>query len=115
MQMDASMGAVSAIMEMLLYERNGLHYVFRGAPREWSEASFGPIRTDGAFLVSGALARGRPRRVTVQSPAGGVFRPANPWPDPARVRRGRGPARMVSGPVLKVGMRRGETVTIEPA
>lgn len=58
MQMDAAMGALTAILELLVQcRRDGIHVLPR-LPKHWRALTFDGIRTDGAFLV-GATVRGR--------------------------------------------------------
>jgi hypothetical protein len=107
MQMDAGMSAVAAIMEMMLHTRRGVNYLFAGAPAHWRKVSFGPMRTEGAFLVSAAREDGVVTGVRVTSLAGGVFRLANPWaPGVARIRQNAKVTEQ-SGEVLEVSTRRG--------
>jgi hypothetical protein len=114
MQMDAGMGAVTAIQEMLLHVRRGVNHVFRGAPAAWKNASFANFRTDGAFVVSAERKGGCVKSVTVSAPAeGGTFRLANPWPGrAAAVSRGRR-RETVAGDTLEIRLTKGKTVRIE--
>jgi alpha-L-fucosidase 2 len=112
MQMDAGMGCVTAVQEMLLHQRRGVHYLFRGAPPRWREVSFGPMRTDGAFLVSAERVAGTVKAVRITGEAGGTFRMANPWGGPAKLKRAGGKAETVDGGVLEIATKRGETVTV---
>lgn len=115
MQIEAGMGCVAAIQEMLLHVRGGVTHLFRGAPARWRRVGFSGFRTDGAFLVSARRRDGRVGPVAVRSLAGGTLRLANPWPGAAVVRCGRGPQERLSGQVLAIAMRRGETAQIRPA
>jgi hypothetical protein len=114
MQMDAGMSCVTAIMEMLLNSRRGIHYLFAGAPARWEEVSFEGIRTEGAFLVSAARAGGEVGKVKLESLAGGTFRLANPWNAPASARSGRKSWKLV-GPVLDIAAEKGETIELTKA
>ncbi len=58
MQMDAGMGAVTAVMELLVQCRRDGIYVLPRLPRHWRQLTFDGIRTEGAFLI-GATVRGR--------------------------------------------------------
>ncbi len=58
MQIDAAMGAVTAVMELLVQCRQDGVYVLPRLPRHWRQLTFDGIRTEGAFLV-GATVRGR--------------------------------------------------------
>ena len=114
MQIEAGMGCVAAIQEMLLHVRGGVTHLFRGAPQAWERVGFERFRTDGAFLVSARRRRGRVGPVTVRSLAGGTLRLANPWPGAALVRRGPREERF-EGEVLAIPMRRGESARIRAA
>jgi len=114
MQMDGGMGAVAAVQEMLLHTRRGVTHLFGGAPAGWKQVAFSGMRADGAFLIDAARERGLVVRVDVQSPAGGVFRLANPWGSGAAIIRG-GRRETASGPVLNISTRRGERLLLRPA
>ncbi|MHB9132885.1 MAG: glycosyl hydrolase family 95 catalytic domain-containing protein [Armatimonadota bacterium] len=112
MQMDAGMSCTAAIQEMLLHTRRGVNYLFAGAPKRWRKASFGPMRTDGAFLVS-AEKDGTAICIKVKSLAGGAFKLANPWGDgPVQVLREGKKHDTVSGAILDIPMKRGEKIEI---
>jgi len=115
MQMDAGMACTAAIQEMMLHTRRGVNYLFAGVPPRWRRAAFGPLRTDGAFLVSAQYRAGTVTRVEVESPAGGVFKLANPWSAPARIRRADRTSEMATGDVLDIATAPGETVVIKRA
>jgi hypothetical protein len=111
MQMDAGMAATAAVQEMMLHVRRGVNILFAGAPREWKHVRFGPMRTDGGFLVSAERERGVVAQVKVQSPFGGVLRLKNPWDGPATVRR-KGKATALAGKILEVATKRGDRLTL---
>ena len=111
MQIEAGMSCVAAIQEMLLFERDGINYLFGGAPKRWRGARFKNMRTDGAFLLSARLRQGRVGPVQVKSLAGGTFRLANPWQGAGRLRR-EGREQQLSGAVFEIEMKRGETVEL---
>ncbi len=72
-------------------------------------ASSLPARTDGAFLISGNRENGEVKRITVESPAGGLFSLANPWDDhPVAIRRKGQPAEIISGTILRIFTAPGE-------
>lgn len=121
MQMDAGMSCTAAIQEMMLHTRRGslatrgVTHVFAGCPKRWKDASFGPMRTDGAFFVSAARRDGIVERVHVKSPAGGTLKLANPWSGTATVTRKGRKAEEVSGPVLEIATKPGESIEITQA
>ena len=74
MQMDATMGFITAITELLVCNRrDGLH-VTPAIPRRWRKFSFDGIRCEGAFLVGASVEDGRVVEVRVQSEKGGQLR-----------------------------------------
>ncbi|MCX7934669.1 MAG: hypothetical protein N3A66_05345 [Planctomycetota bacterium] len=107
----AGMAAAAAVQEMLLHTRRSVNRLFAGVPADWQEAAFENMRTDGAFVVSAWRENGRVAKIAVESPFGGVFRLANPWPGAARVQgrkiRWRGNARVLALPLAA-----GETAII---
>jgi len=113
MQMDGGMSCTAAIQEMLLHTRRGVNHLFAGAPKAWRKASFEHMRTDGAFLVSAKYDAGQVTRVEVESPAGGIFKLANPWDGPAKVRRKGKEAETVEGKVLEIPTEPGEKLVIK--
>ncbi len=112
MQMDAGMGTVSAIMDMLLHTRRGVNYLFAGAPAGWAEVAFSGLLTEGAFLVSARRERGVVQHLQVRSQVGGEFVLANPWAGPVTVLRSNGRREHVEGTVLRVTTRAGESLEI---
>jgi hypothetical protein len=113
MQMDAGMGVTAAIMDMLLHARRGINYLFAGAPPSWESVGFERMLTEGGFLVSAARAGGKVTDVAVDSQNGGVFRLANPWRGPVLVVRAPDQQESLSGAVLEIATKPGETITIE--
>lgn len=80
-QFDAAGGATEAIYEMLCHERQGVTYLFRGAPKRWLDVSFAGVRTTGGVLVSAARREGVVGKVSLAAAAGAAtLRLANPWP-----------------------------------
>ncbi len=115
MQMDAGMGATTAILDMMLHTRRGVNHLFAGAPRSWKRVAFEGMLTEGAFLVDAERADGTVTRVKVHSQVGGTFRLANPWPGPATLVHPSGERQIIGGPVLEIRTDRGQTWTVLPA
>jgi alpha-L-fucosidase 2 len=76
MQMDAGMGMVSAIADLLCHRQRGIHYFFRGCPATWEHVAFERIHTEGGFIVSGRRERGR-ATVSITATRAGTFRYAD--------------------------------------
>ena len=79
MQLDAGMGAVTAVQDMLMHSRRGIVYIFPGIPSRWENASFSDIPCEGGFLVSAQMIDSILMPVTVKSNRGGKIRIGNPW------------------------------------
>ena len=71
MQMDAGMGAVTAILELLVQNRQDGIYVLPGLPKYWRDLTFDGIRAEGAFLIGGTVRDGELCEIRVTSLAGG--------------------------------------------
>lgn len=105
--MDSPMGAVTAILEMLVQCRDdGLHIVTR-LPKWWQDLSFDGVRAEGAFFVGATIRRRRVVEVRVRAEAGGRLTLhhgiAGSWQLDGR------PA---SGPTLETSLAAGQTLTL---
>jgi len=74
MQMDATMGFITAITELLVQNRRDGIHVLPAIPRRWRGLSFDGIRCEGAFLVGADVKDGAVVEVRVKSEKGGVLR-----------------------------------------
>jgi alpha-L-fucosidase 2 len=112
MQMDAIMGAVNAIQEMLLHTVRGTMCVFPAIPRAWQKsASFKAMRAEGAFLVSAEMKEGRITKVEIFSEKGAELKLTNNIAAEIIVCRGEKEAR-TSDRLLRMQTEPGETITI---
>ena len=59
MQLDGTAGAVAAILEMLVHERNGRIRLAPAVPEFWGDVSFDGIRLPGGLSAQGIRANGR--------------------------------------------------------
>lgn len=74
MQMDAGMGAVMAILELLVQcRRDGIH-LLPAIPKRWLSFKFDGVRTEGAFLVGADVCEGRVAEVRIHAEKGGRIR-----------------------------------------
>lgn len=109
MQMDAGMGVVNAILDLLVHERRGVHHLFAGCPQSWRDVQFDGIRVAGGFLVSGKRVDGRVREVQVLSTnRPGTFTMRNPFDVPVRP----SDAVRVDRSLLHVALTPGQSVTV---
>ena len=115
MQMDAGMACVAALQEMLLHLRGGVNYLFSGASARWQQVGFEGMRTEGGFFVSAERRNGKIGRISVKSTNSGLFRLKNPWDGEATLERKGKKKRPLSGIVLEVAAKRGESFVLAPA
>ncbi|MBN2640035.1 MAG: hypothetical protein JXR78_00135 [Victivallales bacterium] len=74
MQLDGTMGAVSALTEMLVHQRGDTVYLFEGIPDKWQEASFSNVHLPGALTVSATRKHGRTVSVQIKSVGDGSIK-----------------------------------------
>ena len=70
MQMDAGMGAVTAVLELLVQCRRDGLYVVPRLPKHWLDLEFDGIRTEGGFLIGATIREGALQEVRITSLAG---------------------------------------------
>jgi hypothetical protein len=115
MQMDAGMGAVAAVAEMLIHERRGVVRVFPGAPSTWRDASFAGMPVSGGFLVGAKLAEGKIAEVEIESRRGGTLRIANPFQSSeATATYSNAEKRMFHGNILELPVKTGASLILTP-
>lgn len=76
-ELDADMGAVSAITEILVQNRNGVVHVLPSLPRKWYEISFDGIWAPGGFQIGARVANRRIVEITVNAHHDGVIKLAH--------------------------------------
>jgi alpha-L-fucosidase 2 len=74
MQMDAAMGAITAVLGMLVQHRADTICIADHWPKRWRDFSFDRIRTEGVFLIGATVHGRRVREVRVESLAGQPLR-----------------------------------------
>ncbi len=77
MQMDATMGFLTAVTELLVQNRRDAIYVLPKLPRRWRQLSFDGIRCEGAFLVGATVTNGATTAIRILSEKGGLLRLAH--------------------------------------
>lgn len=70
MQLDGTMGAATAMLEMLAHKHAGTVNVFQGVPLKWESISFKNIRIPGPFLLSASKESGRLKELIIESIGG---------------------------------------------
>ena len=74
MQLDGTMSGATAIIEMLVHERQGIVHLFPGVPDKWPDISFKNIRLPGAFLISAERKNGRITSLSIKSLKSGIMK-----------------------------------------
>lgn len=77
MQLDAGFGALTAIYELLVQNREDIIYVLPSLHRDWQELSFDNLGAEGAFRVSAKVKDGQCTEISVKSLAGGKLKLAH--------------------------------------
>ena len=115
MQMDAGMGAVAAVQEMLVHERRGVIRVFRGVPRDWRDVAVDGIPMPGGFMVSAEKVAGRLERLEVRATRDGELRFANPWhgtDESVKATLNGKPTRLPKTEIVSIRMKSGDSLLI---
>ena len=81
MQMDAGMGAIVAIQDMLLHSQRGVNFVMHAIPKLWKNLSFVKMPSVGGFLISAEMVKSNVEKVVVEAKFTGTFKLFNPWGD----------------------------------
>lgn len=74
MQLDGTMGAATALLEMLILEKGGIVKLFQGIPEKWRDVSFKNICLPGGFRISAERKGGRICHLHVKSRFGGKLK-----------------------------------------
>ncbi len=115
MQMDAGMGAVTAVQDMLMHSRRGIVYVFPGAPPDWSHACFTDMPCEGGALISATLEQGRTTKIVIKAARALKLRLANPAPaQGVKLAGASGTERISREPVIEIGLSAGDSCVIAP-
>ncbi|MCX7846806.1 MAG: hypothetical protein N2595_02065 [bacterium] len=109
MQLEAGLGAVTAVLELLVQCRDGVIRVLPRLPSRWHEVAFEGIRAEGAFLLGARVEGGIVREIQVTSLAGERLELWHGMPG-CRV-----DGRRVSGPYISVPTHAGQKLVIARA
>ncbi len=73
MQLDGTMGAATAFLEMLAHQHGNIIKIFQGIPEHWHNVSFKNIRLPNSFRISAERKNGQITHISVNSQYGGDF------------------------------------------
>lgn len=111
MQVEASIAAAAAVLEMFVQCVRGKVRVFQGLSHRFRNAEFAGIRTEGAFLLSGNKADGVIQWISIYSEGGGRITLENPFAEKAYVSQ-MNQVKAMDQPIIEIAMNASETVVI---
>jgi len=89
-QIDANLGAMAGVAEMLLQSHEGVIKILPALPKAWNTGSFQGLVARGNFVVSSEWSEGKTTTVSIHSKSGGKCRIANPGIGASTVKDGSG-------------------------
>ncbi len=111
MQMDAAMGAVTAVQDMFVQTRRGVLWVGAGIPRRWKNVSVRSMPAPGGFRVSAEIDRGKCSRIVIEASRANTLKLALPVPE--RAWRLPESADTFAPGKIAIALAAGETLTLE--
>ena len=106
--MDAGMGAVTAVQDMLIHSRRNVVFVLPGVPKHWKNVSFKGMPCEGGFSISAEKKDGKICNVTVHSSRGGSLKIGNPWNEAqVQIKYNDGRKEHLQGKILDLELPRG--------
>jgi alpha-L-fucosidase 2 len=89
-QIDANLGSMAGVAEMLLQSHEGTIKILPALPKAWKTGSFQGLVARGNFVVSADWSEGKIRSISIQSKSGGKCRLASSGIGAATVKDGKG-------------------------
>ena len=77
MQLDAGFGALSAVLDLLVYQKHGTVYVLPKIHRDWYVFDFDGIVVEGGFVIGAKVQESKTQVVSIKSKFGGNLRIAH--------------------------------------
>ncbi len=110
MQMDAGMGAITAVQDMLMHSRRGIIHVFPGVPSTWKNVSFNEMPVEGGFIISAKMTEGKASSVAIHYQRAGTLKIKNPYEDQqAKVIFSEGGTEFFEGRILEIPLKQGDS------
>jgi hypothetical protein len=115
MQMDAGMGAIVAVQDMLLHSRRGVVYLFNGCSKTWKQVAFKNMLAEGGFLISAERKNNAVKALSVKSTYGGTLKLGNPWGNTkVRAKFDNDRELELEGDVLEINIGKNENCKLNP-
>lgn len=77
MQLDAGFGALSAVLDLLVYQKRGTVYVLPKIHRDWRGFDFEGIMVEGGFAIGAEVKENKTQKVSIRSNFGGKLKLAH--------------------------------------
>lgn len=77
MQLDAGFGALSAVIDLLVYQKRGTVYALPKIHRDWREFDFEGIVVEGGFVIGAEVKNNKTQQITIKSKFGGNLKLAH--------------------------------------
>ena len=77
MQLDAGFGALSAVIDLLVYQKRGTVYVLPKIHRDWQEFDFEGIMVEGGFAIGAVVKENKTQSISIKSKYGGKIKLAH--------------------------------------
>lgn len=77
MQLDAGFGALSAVIDLLVYQKRGTTYVLPKIHRDWWELDFQGIVAEGGFVIGADVKENKTQKISIKSKFGGKLKLAH--------------------------------------
>ncbi len=77
MQLDAGFGALSAVIDLLVYQKRGTVYVLPKIHRDWRKFDFQGIVVEGGFVIGADVNENKTQKITIKSKFGGALKLAH--------------------------------------
>jgi alpha-L-fucosidase 2 len=116
-QIDANLGSMAGVAEMLLQSHEGAIQILPALPKAWSTGSFQGLVARGNFVVSCEWSDGKPATISIHSKSGGTCRLASPGIGAATIKDSKGNAVQATGEGndrIQFETTAGETYFIQP-
>lgn len=112
MQMDAAMGSINAIQDMMVHSQRGILHIGAGISLHWKKASFKDIFCEGGFLLSANADHGKISKLEIKATRNGKLKILNPFTGSDYLRIGK--EKKDSTEFIELEMKAGEKIVIRP-
>ena len=114
MQIEAGMGAIVAVQDMLMHFKRNICYILYGIPARWDNVSFSNMLAAGGFLISADMKNGKIVKIQIKSQFGGTLKLFNPYSGKSVIlTKDDNSKQSLNGQILDISISKGEKVILE--